>query len=227
MPTHCYAPVLGKRLRITELSETGAFAPTTGNKVATDGFITVTLAAEIEEGTEILQRNASGALCVNERLSDSFKRFTVEVGFCGVNPDVLSMITVAQAYADAAGDAAGFTIGEGELDSHFALELWTGIGGDKSSYGYLLLPHVIGGTLGDITVDGENAVTFTLTNARTEGPNAWGVGPANYLVVMDDSATPVPAQLPTALDPFDHLLLIDTAVAPPAVACSKKLINVA
>src|SRR3546814_20276438 len=55
--------------------------------VATDGFISLTLTSEIEEGTEIITRKADGSLCVNERPSDSFKRFTLEMEFCGVDPD--------------------------------------------------------------------------------------------------------------------------------------------
>src|SRR3546814_8726172 len=46
--------------------------------VATDGFISLTLTSEIEEGTEIITRKADGSLCVNERTSDSFKRFRSE-----------------------------------------------------------------------------------------------------------------------------------------------------
>ena len=39
--------------------------------------------------------------------------------------------------------------------------------------GYVLLPNVRAGVLGDISVDGENAVTFSLTGAYTKGGNAW------------------------------------------------------
>jgi len=52
----------------------------------------------------------------------------------------------------------------------------------------------------------------------TKGGNTWGVGP--YNVLMDATVPPgAAAPLPTALDPYDHLLLIDTAVAPPPEAC--------
>jgi hypothetical protein len=92
-------------------------------------------------------------------------------------------------------------------------------GGAAFAGGYLLLPFVVGGVLGDITVDGENAVTFSLTGAYTKGGNAWGVGPYNVV----NNATPAPSPLPTALDPFDHLLLVDTSLAPPAASCDPVL----
>lgn len=231
MATHCFTPVLGKRIRATELDSCGAPEPGTSESVATDGFVTITLSSEVEEGTEIIQRNASGAMCVNEKLADSFKRLTVEMEFCGVNPSLLAIVSNAVPYEDYAGDVAGFTIPEGEIDKAFALELWTGLSGQAcapgqtgEASGYLLLPFVQAGVLGDITVDGENAVTFSLTGSYTRGGNGWGAGP--FDVVMDAGdpdadpvVPPAPAALPTALDPYDHLLLIDTALAPPPVAC--------
>lgn len=218
MPTIKFAPVLGKRIRVTELDECGALT-VTSRSVSTDGFVTVSLSSEIEEGTEILVRNASGAICVNEKQSDSFKRFNLELTFCGVNPSLLAMVTNAKEYEDHAGDIAGFTVGEGQMTGKFALELWTGLagqacgeGGEEAS-GYMLLPLINSGSLSDFEVTGEDAVTFGLTNSTTKGGNSWGQGP--YAVMNDTGA---PALLPTALDPLDHLLLVSTDLAPPPVA---------
>lgn len=222
MSTHCFIPVLGKRLRATVLDACGApvAAGTADAQIVTDGFISVNLSSEVEDGTEIITRKASGALCVNERMADSFKRFTAEIEFCGVNPSLLSIVSNAETYADYDDDVAGITIAEGELTKKFALELWTGLSGQacepgqEEASGYLLLPFLSAGVLGDITVDGENAVTFSMTGAFTKGGNGWGVGPYNVLL---DSA--VAAPLPTALDSMDHLLLMDTGLAPPPSAC--------
>jgi len=215
MATHKFAPLLGKRIRVTQMEDDGTVGE---HYIVTDGFITVTLSAEVEDGTEIIQRNAFGVLCINERMNPSFKRLNVEVEFCGVNPSLLSYVSNAKEYEDYAGDVAGFTIPEGEIVGSFALELWTGLSGalnDPNSNGYLLLPFVGKGNLGDITIDGENAITFTLTGASTRGGNAWGVGP--YDVVYNNDSPGVPSPLPTPLDPFDHFLLMDTAVAVPVV----------
>lgn len=219
MATHAYIPVLGKRIRVTRLDLCGNYPESAEEDafIATDGFISVGLTADVEDGTEIVQRKADGSLCVNERLNSSFKRFNVEIEFCGVNPSLLAMVTNAEEYLDGAGDVAGFTVPEGEITKNFALELWTGLSGQacepgaEEASGYLLLPFIRGGSLGDITVNGESNVTFTLTGAYTKGGNAWGAGP--YSVVMDDASEP--GILPTPLDPMDHLLLVDTALAPP------------
>lgn len=227
MTTHCFIPVLGKRLRITTLDACGN-PPAAGaaNSVAvTDGFITVSLSSEVEDGAEIITKKADGTLCVNQKLGNAFKRFTVQIDFCGVNPSILAQVTNAATYTDYNTDIAGFTVGEGAIIDKFALELWTGMAGAAClpgaafSGGYLLLPFVVGGVLGDITVDGENAVTFSLTGAYTQGGNVWGVGPFNVV----NNASAVASPLPTALDPLTHLLLMDTALAPPASSCNPVL----
>lgn len=225
MPTKCFTPILGKRIRVTELDECGRITPTS-RSIVTDGFVTVSLSSEIEDGTEILVRNASGAICVNEKQADSFKRFNLELTFCGVNPSLLAMVTNAKEYENYAGDVSGFTVAEGEMTGKFALELWTGLagqacgdGGEEAS-GYMLLPLVNAGTLADLEIGGEDAINFGLANSTTKGGNAWGVGP--FDVVYDgttEPGTPVASPLPTPLDPLDHLLLFDTELAPPPAAC--------
>ena len=227
MTTRTFTPLLGKRMRATVLDECGAFpaAAAPDAFLATDGFITVSLSAEVEDGAEIITKKASGALCVNEKFADSFKRFTVEIEFCGVNPSLLAMVSVAEGYEGyTVGEIVGFTVSEGAIEKQFALELWTGLSGvacapgAESAGGYMLLPFVQAGVPGDIEITSEDAVNFSLTGAYTKGGNQWGVGP--YDVMMDPVGPPVntPSPLPTALDPFDHLLMVETSIAPPPSA---------
>lgn len=189
MTTQCFTPIRGKRLRVTRLDECGNVPArsTPSSYVCTDGFISVSLSAEVESGTEIITRKADGSLCVNERMADSFKRFTVEIQFCNVDPDLYELVTNADPYADYSGNVNGITIAEGTIDSKFALELWTGLTGAacqpgvEEASGYLLLPFVNAGTLGDLDINGENAIQFSLTGAFTKGGNNWGVGPWKVL----------------------------------------------
>lgn len=224
MSTKCFSPLRGKRIRVTELDDC-CNVPVTGSPdgaVATDGFISVSLTSEIEEGTEIITRKADGSLCVNDKAADSFKRFTVEIEFCDVDPDLLSITTNGEAYLDWNGDTAGIVVPEGTITSKFSLELWVGVSGNacatgvSEASGYLLLPCVTAGVLGDLTIDGENAISFTMTGAFTNSGNGWGVGP--YDVLLNAG---VADRLPTPLDPGDHLLLVETGVAPPPSACGR------
>lgn len=218
MTTHHLIPILGKRIRITTLDDCGN-PPDPSDEdafIATDGFIRVALSAETDTGAEIIVKKADGSLCVNEKLADSFKRFGVEIQFCGVNPSAASFVSNAEPYEDYAGDIAGFTVGEGPINKRFALELWTGLSGQacapgvEEASGYILLPFITAGVIGTIEITGESAVDFTMTGAATKGGNNWGVGPYN---VVADGVTA--SALPTPLDPLDHLLMIDTALAPP------------
>lgn len=215
MATKTITPIRGKRIRVTQLDDCGNLTPTS-LQIVTDGFVTVSLSAQVEDGTDIQVRKASGALCINEKGNPTFTGFDVEIEFCEVNPSLISFVTNAEDYEDYAGDIAGFTVAEGEITGKFALELWTGMAGvacgddgDEAS-GYMLLPLVNAGTLGDVEIGGEDAITFSLSNSSTRGGNTWGVGPYN---VLGDEGTPAP--LPTALDPLDHFLMIETFVTPP------------
>lgn len=216
MPTKTITPIRGKRLRVTQLDDCGRVTPTS-MQIVTEGFVTVTLTPQVEDGNDIQVRNASGALCINEKGNPTFTGLDVEIEFCDVNPSLISFVTNAEDYDNYANDVAGFTLPEGEITGRFALELWTGIAGvacddtGNETSGYILLPLVAAGTLGDLSIGGEDAITFSLSNSSTRGGNTWGTGP--YNVMIDD--TDAPAALPTALDPLDHFLMVETTLAPP------------
>lgn len=219
MATHKFTPIQAKRVRVTSLDSCGKVS-SASKSYTSDGFISLNLSSEVEDGTEIITKKFTGALCVNEKSADSFKYFTVEAEFCGVDPALLSVVSNAKPYQDANSDVAGFTVAEGAITNKFALELWIGLSGQacgegsEEASGYLLLPFVQSGVIGSIEFGNEDAMTFSLSGARTKGGNGWGKGP--YNVVYGASKTPSP--LPTALDSFDHLLLMDTALAVPALS---------
>lgn len=216
-----FSPVRGKRLRVTALDDCGNVPEPDAEDsvVTTNGFISVSLSAEVEDGVEIVTRRADGSLCVNEKFASSFKSFNAEIEFCGVDPGLLGLTTNAEGYEDYDNLVSGIVVPEGTIDKKFAFELWTGLSGRacepgvEEASGYMLLPFVQAGVLGDFTVDGENAVSFTMTGAFTKGGNNWGAGPYN---VLHNGAVASP--LPTALDPLDHFLLVPTNIAPPANA---------
>lgn len=221
MTTKSFTPIRGKRFRVTELDDCGKVL-VTSRQFAGDGFVTVTITPNVEDGTDIQLRNANGVLCVNEKGNPTFSGFGVEMEFCDVNPAVAAIMTNAQEY----GDGIGFTVAEGEITGRFALEVWTGVAGiacgeegDEAS-GYILLPQIAAGTLGDLSVGGEDAITFKVANASTRGDNGWGVGPYNVAKGSGGTA----AKLPTALDPLDHLLLMYTEVSPPAAASEPSVV---
>lgn len=227
MPTTCFAPVLGKKIRVTRLDNCCNVSPpgTECGMVVSDGFIRVSLSTETTEGNEIAPTKADGTTCYSVRTPDSFNRMTVEIEFCQVDPDLYEMMSNAEPFVDYNGDTTGFTVGEGTLEKRFALELWTGLGsneeacltpGAEEGSGYFLLPCLQGGVLGDFEVVGDGESNFTITGAFTNNAIGWGQGP--YEVMLDELGDPAPLP-PPGLATTRHFLATLTGVAPPPSAC--------
>lgn len=228
MPTKCISLVRGRRIRVTRLDGCGRPVFGEASSVVSKGFISVAFTANTTQTDEINVTNAAGEVCVFEPAETTLTGYGVEIQFCEVDPELLALITGQDVYVDAFGNVVGFKVNtKVDLEGQgFALELWAGAGnsdacateGAQGSYGYLLLPYLKGGILGDFTVEGTN-VTFTISGANTRDGNNWGVGP--YTDVMLTSGS-VPGPLVEALDSDDHLLTIITQVAPPEALCGTR-----
>lgn len=218
MPSPTSFPLVrGRVMRVTKVD--GCCAPVFGpdNMVVTDGFVSVALTANVNEPEEILVTNAAGKTCVRDPGCPEFQGYNAEITFCEVSPCLFSLVTGQPAVLDANGDTVGFRMNSriSACDQGFALEVWMGVpgvacSGDEGAFGYLLLPCLQGGVVGDFTIENA-AVTFTVTGAVTKDGNGWGVGP--YDVVDDMNGDPAP--LPNPLDPDDHLYVVFTTVPPP------------
>lgn len=215
-----YALVRGRALRVTKLDGCGAVLPGPRSQVSTEGFISVGLTANNEEGETISVTNAAGNICILDEPAPRFTGYSIEVAFCGVDPELFSLMTGQPIVLDADGDTAIGVQVNSDVDvdlSGFAMELWSNVpvaACDESggaSYGYMLIPFVKGGVLGDLTVE-NGAINFTLTGASSKDGNEWGVGP--YDVVRDGTGDPSPLLEP--LPSKNHLHLQLTTVAPPA-----------
>lgn len=226
MATRCASYVRGRVLRVTRLDACGRVVYGPDSVVTSAGFVSVAYTANIDDGEEINLPNANGDRCVYVPAKPSFLGYTAEITFCNVDPDLFAMMTGQRVVTDAFGDVVGFTMDTAVSsdDSAFALEVWAGsptttgcADGATGNFGYVLLPFLQGGVVGDFTI--ENAeVTFTISNASTKDGNAWGVGP--YDVVL--GADSLPAPLPDPLIPTEHLYFVQTGVAPPEAQCGAR-----
>lgn len=220
MATKCFSVVRGKRLRATRLDACGnpPDAGTASSLVVTKGFVSVGLSAVTEDGEEITQKNANGELCINDRSRDEFKRWDLEIELCEVDPGLVELMTQATLETDANDDTVGIRIPEGASTESVALELWSGVPGEDcgdgpEQFGYLLLPFIIPGTLGDITIE-NGATTFTMA-AHTRAGGGWGSGPYDVVADADGNASP----LGTPIADDEHMLLRTTEIEPPAASC--------
>jgi hypothetical protein len=209
--------VRGRSMRATRLD--GCCRPIGGpdSQIVTEGFVSVALTANVTDPEEITVTNANGQTCVRDSGCPEFNGYGVEVTFCEVNPCLFSMVTGQPSVTNAAGDVVGFRMNSdvSVCDLGFGLEVWMGVPGvactgEGGAYGYLLLPCLRGGVIGDFTIENA-AITFTVTGSSTKEGSGWGVGP--YQVVLDENGDP--SVLPDPLDPNDHLYAIYTELAPP------------
>jgi hypothetical protein len=210
--------VRGRVMRVTKVD--GCCAPVYGpdNQVVTEGFVSVALTANVNEPEEISVVNAAGKTCVRDPGCPEFQGYSAEITFCEVSPCLFSLVTGQPSVTDSEGEIIGFRMNTGisTCDSGFALEVWMGVpgvacSGDAGAFGYLLLPCLQGGVVGDFTIENA-AVTFTVTGAATKDGNGWGVGPYDVVEAAGGGAA---GPLPDPLDPDDHLYVIFTTVAPP------------
>jgi hypothetical protein len=226
MVTKCASFVKGRRMRVTRLDGCGRPIYGADSQVVSKGFVSIAYTANTDEGEEINVPNASGERCIYEPATPSFLGYSVEITFCNVDPDLFAMLTGQEVTYDAEGNVDGFTMDTAVsiTDTAFALEAWTGspstggcAEGAEGNFGYVLLPFVQGGVLGDFTL--ENAeVTFTVSGAATKDGNGWGSGPYN----VELNAGGVAAPLLTPLTATKHLLLKIVGVAPPEAACGAR-----
>jgi hypothetical protein len=222
MVTKSTSYVRGRTMRVTRSDACGRVVYGEDSSVVTGGFVSVAYTANTTESEEISVTNAAGDICVFEPSEVKVSGYSVEVVFCDVDPDVFTLITGQESYLDAFGNVVGFTVDTSiSLDgSGFGLEVWMGAAnvdacavGGTGKYGYLLLPYLKGGILGDFTVE-NGGINFTITGASTRDGNAWAKGPYNVQLTN----LSVPGPLVTALTATQHLLLIQTEVAPPTPA---------
>lgn len=229
MASNCFTVVRGKRLRITRLDECGnpPGDETEDSFVVTKGFVTVELTSVVTEGTDIEQMNADGDICISDRGRDQFRRWDLSLELCEVDPAILSMLTNVVLEEDYDANVVGVRQPEGASADSFALELWTGVPGsdcladEPTNYGYLLIPMVVPGSLGDITI--ENGATTFSVSGHSKGSGAWGTGP--YEVVPTDVDN-TPGQLETPMGSDEHLLLRTTTIAPPDAECGAQAMPV-
>lgn len=226
--TKCLSLVKGRRIRVTKLD--GCGRPVFGecSQAVSKGFISVAFTANTLDTDEINVTNAAGERCIYEPAETSLTGYSLEITFCEVDPELFALVTGQPVTYDASGENAnGFDIDTATSLSAggFALELWAGAAntdacateGAQGSFGYLLVPFLKGGIVGDFTVE-NGAVTFTLTGASTRDGNNWGVGPYNDIMLSDD-VTPVPGPMTSPVSSTTALRTMITDVAPPTVLC--------
>lgn len=217
-----YPIINGRVMRGTILDQCGVPAYGDFVSVTSEGFVSVAVTANYDDGTAIQTRNANGRFCINKAAEAELLNLGVTVAFCGVDPDFYTALTGFPKILDpVTGKTIGFKVNRGvrPADVKVALEVWsdaTDSAGcsvdDEFPYAYQLWPFLQGGKFSDYTVE-NNAVTFTVTNLLSLDDSGWDAGP--YLVVTDESGDPDVLQAADVIGSEDHELIVRTVVPPP------------
>lgn len=211
----------GRRLRATALDGSGRPVYGDSAAVVTKGTITIGLTTNTEEGEAINVVNSSGESCVVEPATPTFNGVAAEIEFCDVDFALFTMLTGQPVVLDEDGVAVGITE-ETSVDLsgvNYALELWLGAtastrrtrDGSQGQFGYILLPFVGGGVIGDISIENA-AISFTLTGMQTKNGSNWGRGPYNVDLVGGVAA---PLLRPISKTAARRIMTVE--IAPPEV----------
>lgn len=210
MATTKFASIKARRIRVTAVDACGSPIIGTGAcSIVSSGFVSVGLSAQVEDGQEFLVPNAWGDFCINEKDDSRVKRFDTTIEFCEVDPEILALLTGGRTFVTGTAPnttAIGGTFGE-SVGQDFSLELWSKIAGGQCAGGsqwiYWALPHLKGGTIGDLTFE-NGPLSMTVQGAGTIGAGEdWGTGPYNDF------------KLPVALLDTEHIGYVVTSLTPP------------
>ena len=227
--TKCLSLVKGRRIRLTRLDGCGRPVYGDSSTAVSKGFISVAFSANTTDTDEVKVTNAAGEVCVFEPAETTLSGYAIEITFCEVDPDLFSLVTGQPVIVDSFGNVVGLDIDTATslTGSGFALELWAGTAaGDacavgssaQGSYGYLLVPFLRGGIVGEFTVE-NGAVTFTLTGAQTKDGNLWGFGPYADIQIGINN---LPGKMLTSIGKTVALRTLLVDVNPPLAHCGTR-----
>jgi len=217
MASVCYSSIKGLAMRATRLDSLGRWVTGATASAVSNGFVSINLSANVEDGEEFLVKNANGALCINEKDQSRLKYIELEIEFCDVDPELFELISGVRLLENYNSDTVGFTMNEELQAAPHALEIWTKIAGSTGTddqWIYWLLPRVENGIVGDLTVE-NGPMSFTVTANSKDNAN-WGKGP--YNVVAQDGAL-TPGVLQECVLAGEHVYHRLTEIAPPTAAC--------
>jgi hypothetical protein len=228
MTSVCHSVVRAPAARVTRLGPCGELpdAESDGCDFATtESFVDITLTKVLQDRQDALQLNANGDICVDKPKAPILRWYEVVITFCNVDPELFNIVSAEPLVLNdaASPEAIGWcTLPDSPASSNFALEFWTGTDDDACddddvTYGYGILPRIVQGMIGDVTIQNGN-INFTVSGI-TRGANQWGVGPYNVIINETGANAGLPGPLLTSMNPASHKCFFWTLLPPPVGSC--------
>src|SRR5690349_4069261 len=122
-------PVIGaKIMRGTLLDACGVPAYGDKSQIASEGFVSIAVTANYDDGTEKVVTNAGGKKCVNVPANPELLNLSLDLVFCAVDPDFYTLATGFPKILDpVTGDTIGYITDRSvrPMDVAWALEAWS------------------------------------------------------------------------------------------------------
>jgi hypothetical protein len=211
--TTIVSAIKGTMMRTIKLDVCGN--PVSGGSgvlIAEPGFISVKPNPTYEDGTEFVQKLASGLLCVNQKDQGQLKRVALDVLLCVLNPDIIVQLTGSRENFAGGVTGSGVFFNDTVVSTHTSLELWQTVAGRNAcvngvqQYVYWVFAHTVNWQVGAWAV--ENATLQFNLKGETQGAGAWGTLPT----VLPPNGYLTPGTFQAG----DHYAYNVTTVAPPA-----------
>ena len=121
------ASIQGEVVRITPLNLDGSI-DTTKPMLTTAGFISASFGTEFEDGDEITEKAANGAICIQYKADDSMKGITFNLSLCTPDPEAAALLAGGKVICDpATGEIVGYSspaVGD-IVGNPVAVEIWS------------------------------------------------------------------------------------------------------
>lgn len=222
MAATCVTPIKASVIRLIKLDSCGV--PVTGASSAVvtfNGFISVSVTPDYEEGTEFVQKRADGSLCVVDKDPNELKRVGLEVEVCTMDPDFQVIASGERLLTTSAPvSGTGVAYGEGPLTARFSLELWQPISGagactpdGTQQYVYWLFGNVGNTMVGDFTFEND-VFTYSFSAETKSWSTLW---PLRIGALSTGLGT-------NTLQTSEHFLWNITTTPPPVASCGAVLV---
>lgn len=191
MATQDYAAsIQGVGIRVTRLDSVGNLLDGDGDSYTTYAFIRVSFTPEYEEGDEITEKSANGAVCVTYKSPDTLKRITMELAICDPDPELTALVSGGLllrknlgTFASPNNKSVGWAspaVGDDPSGNGVAVEVWSRAIADGKPAAVLpfykfVFPYVKLRTSGDRVI--ENGLMANTFEGYGLGNENFGTGP--------------------------------------------------
>jgi hypothetical protein len=193
MATQEYAAsIQGVSIRVTRLDASGNLLNEPGDSYTTSAFMRLSFTPEYEEGDEITEKGANGAVCVTYKSPDTLKRITMELAICEPDPELTQLLSGGLllrknlgTYASPDRKSVGWSspaAGDDPAGNGVAIETWSHaiIDGKKAStlpYFHWVFPYA------KLRLSGDRVIENGLLANTFEG---YGLGNTAFAMGLDE-----------------------------------------